>query len=108
MKSLSYNTIRRAILGLMVTLAAVSTGYCDSYDADPYDDVPPVTLELNFVVPMMAGAAHAQLAAGGHTASLITRRDILRNFLTPVANIHPDAGVSGTIDLLPVIRPLRT
>src|SRR5258707_7858092 len=89
MTSLAYKTIRGAILGLMVILAAVSTGACDTYDADPYDDVPPVTLELNFVVPAIAGAGHVQIAVG--SAPALIQRDASRNFLTPVAGAHPDA-----------------
>jgi len=107
MTSLAYKTIRGAILGLMVILAAVSTGYCDTYDADPYDDVPPVTLELNFVVPAVAGAAHAQIGVSS-APPLLQRRDTAQNFLTSVASAHPDAAPVSAIATLPVLLPLRT
>lgn len=42
---------RRLILFLMFFLAGTSNCFCASYDADPNDDVPPVTLEFDFVVP---------------------------------------------------------
>jgi len=107
MISLAYKTIRGAILGLMVVLAAVSAGYCDTYDADPYDDVPPVTLELNFVVPATAGATHTQIAVN-HNAPALMPRDLSRNFLTPIAATHPDAIPFYALATLPVLLPLRT
>lgn len=106
MTSLAYNTVRRTILSLMVILAAVSTGYCDTYDADPYDDVPPVTLELNFVVPAMS-AAHVQIAVR-HDAPAIIQRDLAHSFLVSVAEIHPDAAPLSALATLPVLLPLRT
>lgn len=42
---------RRLILFLMFFLAGTSNCFCVSYDVDPNDDIPPVTLEFNFVVP---------------------------------------------------------
>jgi len=102
----AYKTIRGATLGLMVVLAAVSMGYCDTYDADPYDDVPPVTLELNFVVPMTA--AHAQPAVGGNHAPAIMRLDISQHLTASVADAHPDAVPLSALATLPVLLPLRT
>jgi len=44
--------LRRAVLGLMFFLAGTAYCSCDSYDPDPYDDVPPVvTVEFNYLVP---------------------------------------------------------
>ena len=40
------------VLGCMVLLAGTASCSCDSYDPDPYDDVPPVvTVDFNYVVP---------------------------------------------------------
>ena len=108
MISLAYKTIRGAILGLMVVLAALSTGYCDTYDADPYDDVPPVTLELNFVVPITAGAAHAQIIARDNHAPAVLRVDVSRQFVGHLADKHPDAVPFSALATLPVFLPLRT
>ncbi|MBZ5525581.1 MAG: hypothetical protein LAP21_25440 [Acidobacteriia bacterium] len=52
MSSLIHKSLRHAVLGLMMILACASTCYCDSYDPDPYDDTPPVIIELNYVVPV--------------------------------------------------------
>lgn len=44
--------LRGGVLGLMFFLAGSAYCSCDSYDPDPYDDIPPVvTIEFNYVVP---------------------------------------------------------
>lgn len=43
--------LRRATLSLMFLLTVGANCFCASYDSDPYDDTPPVTLEFNFVKP---------------------------------------------------------
>ena len=49
---LAHKWIRGFLLGCMVLLAGTASCSCDSYDPDPYDDVPPVvTVEFNYVVP---------------------------------------------------------
>lgn len=49
---LAHRWIRSLLLGCMVLLAGTASCSCDSYDPDPYDDVPPVvTVEFNYVVP---------------------------------------------------------
>lgn len=42
---------RNAILALMFLLAGTANCFCASYDADPNDDIPPVVLEFNYLVP---------------------------------------------------------
>ena len=49
---LAHRWIRGLLLGCMVLLAGTASYSCDSYDPDPYDDVPPVvSVEFNYVVP---------------------------------------------------------
>ena len=49
---LAHKWIRGLVLGCMVLLAGTASCSCDSYDPDPYDDVPPVvTVDFNYVVP---------------------------------------------------------
>src|SRR4051794_9476846 len=49
---LSHRSLRCIVLGLMFFLAGTASCWCDSYDPDPYDDVPPlVTVDFNYVVP---------------------------------------------------------
>ena len=49
---LAHRWLRGLVLGCMVFLAATAACSCDSYDPDPYDDIPPVvTVDFNYVVP---------------------------------------------------------
>ena len=49
---LAHTWIRGLVLACMVLLAGTASCSCDSYDPDPYDNVPPVvTVEFNYVVP---------------------------------------------------------
>jgi len=49
---LAHRWLRGLVLGCMVLLAGTASCSCDSYDPDPYDNVPPVvTVEFNYVVP---------------------------------------------------------
>ena len=49
---LSHRYFRGAVLGVMLFLAGAAFCSSDSYDPDPYDDIPPVvTVEFNYVVP---------------------------------------------------------
>ena len=49
---LSHRSLRGIVLGLMFFLAGTACCWSDSYDPDPYDDVPPlVTVDFNYVVP---------------------------------------------------------
>lgn len=49
---LAHRWLRGLVLGCMVLLAGTTSFSCDSYDPDPYDDVPPVvTVDYNYVVP---------------------------------------------------------
>ena len=48
----SHRTLRGIVLGLMFFLAGTSCCWSDSYDPDPYDDIPPVVrVDFNYVVP---------------------------------------------------------
>lgn len=48
----SHRMLRGVVLGLMFFLAGTACCWSDSYDPDPYDDIPPVvTVEFNYVVP---------------------------------------------------------
>ena len=49
---LAHKWIRGLVLGCMVLLAGTASCSTDSYDPDPYDNIPPVvTVEFNYVVP---------------------------------------------------------
>ena len=49
---LSNRSVRGVVLGLMFFLAGTACCWSDSYDPNPYDDIPPVvTVDFNYVVP---------------------------------------------------------
>jgi hypothetical protein len=48
----SYRLLRAVVLGLMFFLAVTAPCSANSYDPDPYDDIPPVvSVEFNYLVP---------------------------------------------------------
>jgi hypothetical protein len=48
----AFRIVRATVLGLMFFLAVTAACSTDSYDPDPYDNIPPiVTVEFNYVVP---------------------------------------------------------
>lgn len=49
---LAYRIVRATVLGLMFFLAVTAACSSDSYDPNPYDDIPPVvTVQYNYLVP---------------------------------------------------------
>jgi hypothetical protein len=49
---MAFRIIRATVLGLMFFLAMTAACSTDSYDPNPYDDIPPVvTVEYNYLVP---------------------------------------------------------
>jgi hypothetical protein len=52
MSLLAYRCVKTAVFGLMFFLAITASCSSDSYDPDPYDNLPPViTVDFNYVVP---------------------------------------------------------
>lgn len=52
MRMVVYRIARATVLGLMFILAATAACTSDSYDPNPYDDIPPVvTVQYNYIVP---------------------------------------------------------
>lgn len=51
---MDYRIGRATVLGLMFLLAVAAACTTDSYDPNPYDDVPPVvTVHYNYVLPKL-------------------------------------------------------
>jgi len=52
MRRLAYSIARATVFGVMFFLAVTAACSSDSYDPNPYDDVPPiVTVQYNYLVP---------------------------------------------------------
>src|SRR5436305_5257726 len=61
---LSHRSLRCIVFGLMFFLAGTASCRCDSYDPDPYDDIPPVvTVDFNYVVPSQVRSSSIQATA---------------------------------------------
>ncbi len=70
---LAHRWIRGLVLACMFFLAGAASCSTDSYDPDPYDDVPPVvTVEFNYVVPIQVNIRRPQ-KQDKHQFSLYSR-----------------------------------
>jgi hypothetical protein len=93
----TYKFVRSAVLGLMFFLAVTAACSTDSYDPNPYDDIPPVvTVEFNYVVP--SGINIRQPNAQSkirQSASLITAQVQQDSALLPALFESPAAPLFG-------------
>jgi hypothetical protein len=80
---LSHRTLRGLVLGLMFFLAVTACCWSDSYDPDPYDDIPPVvTVDFNYVVPSPV-TVRVSRAQAKTPQRIAVRSRRLQNFATP-------------------------
>jgi hypothetical protein len=74
---LGHRYFRGVVLGLMLFLAGTAFCSTDSYDPNPYDDIPPVvTVEFNYVVPGQLSHAIVRTAftsGGDHALGYVER-----------------------------------
>jgi len=94
---LGHRYFRGIVLGLMIFLAGTAFCSTDSYDPNPYDDIPPVvTVEFNYVVPgqlsqaivrtaFTRGGQHALGYVEIHRAFFATSADLEREQVAPVS-----------------------
>ncbi len=78
--------IRATVLGLMFFLAMTAACSTDSYDPNPYDDIPPVvTVEFNYVVPNRVSVRrpNAQAKIRRHGSGSVTVQLLAASALTP-------------------------
>lgn len=55
--NMAYRIGRATVLGLMFILAVAAACTTDSYDPNPYDDIPPVvTVHYNYLLPKLENA----------------------------------------------------
>ena len=97
---------RYVVLGLMFFLAVTAPCSSDSYDPDPYDDVPPVvTVEFNYVVP--SAISIRQSSAPHRSWHQATLRDAALNSVVLPA-LAENRSVPGLAQSSPVlVVPLR-
>ena len=72
MRRLAYKLGRATVFGLMFFLAVTAACSSDSYDPNPYDDIPPVvTIQYNYLVPSSVNVRRPNAQAKvRHNASL--------------------------------------
>lgn len=95
------------MLSLMFLLTVGATCFCDSYDADPYDDVPPVTVEFSFVGTQAVSIQGVQFKTTRNSTWPVNKHAVnhfknLRMFAACASlakATHPDT---------PLFSPLRT
>ena len=96
--------VRSTTLGLMILLAAVSNCFSESYDPDPWDNTPPVTVEFDYVIPHVVTLRQADgHAAAGQTLAASNPVDLQQLQWTYVCGSSSTASVA--LPLL--VRPLR-
>lgn len=79
---LSNRLLRGIVLGLMFFLAGTACCWSDSYDPNPYDDIPPVvTVDFNYVVPSAVTVRAPRAQAAPQRIAVRARR--LHTFATP-------------------------
>jgi len=104
---LSHRSLRCIVLGLMFFLAGTASCWCDSYDPDPYDDIPPVvTVDFNYVVPsqITVRGPSIQVNAPQH---IVVSAGQLQGFTAPQLFLYSGAASSLTQTPSNMLIPLR-
>lgn len=79
----SHRTLRGMVLGLMFFLAGTSCCWSNSYDPDPYDNIPPVVrVDFNYVVPSAVTVRALKIQAKSPQRIAVTSYQ-LQTFATP-------------------------
>jgi hypothetical protein len=106
----SHRLLRAIGLGLMFFLAVAAPCSANSYDPDPYDDMPPVvSVEFNYVVPSQLSVASirgARTQAGFSRAALLQPAALHGFAALPAASETAIAHVFG-LDSPQSVMPLR-
>ena len=103
----SHRMLRGIVLGLMFFLAGTSCCWSDSYDPDPYDDIPPlVSIDFHYVVPSVVNVRTPNIQAKSRQRIAITFYQ-LQNIAIPqrfFSNPAASRSIQSNTDL---VIPLR-
>jgi len=103
---LVHRWLRGGVLGLMFFLAGTACCWCDSYDPNPYDDIPPVvTVEFNYVVPRVS--VRVPRVQANIPQRISARAYRLQNFATPQLLVTSRVTQAFQMSLSNVAIPLR-
>jgi hypothetical protein len=84
----SHRALRGIVLGLMFFLAGTSCCWSDSYDPDPYDDIPPViTVDFHYVVPSVVTVRASKIHAKSQKRVAVTLYK-LQSIATPQHDLN--------------------
>lgn len=102
-----HRLIHNAILGLMFMLAVTAACSSDSYDPDPYDNIPPVvSVEFNYLVPHQTSILRPAAQVRGPQASKL-ERDLRMIVPTILAVLEPTRLPATSQGSPPLAAPLR-
>lgn len=103
----SHRTLRGIVLGLMFFLAGTSCCWSDSYDPDPYDDIPPVvSVDFHYVVPSVVTVRTSKIQAKSGQRVAVTFYQ-LQNIATPQYFLNNRAGSPLVQSASDLVIPLR-
>jgi hypothetical protein len=91
----------------MFFLAGTASCWCDSYDPDPYDDIPPVvSVDFNYVVPSQITVRSPSIQVNA-PQRIIVRASQLQGFTAP--QLFLNSGTASPLRQIPsnLLIPLR-
>jgi hypothetical protein len=104
---MAHRFLRGTVLGLMFFLAGAAACSCDSYDPDPYDDIPPVvTVEFNYVVPSRINIRPSSTQTKNRQQAVTSSQVSRVITVNALALAHPVVSVPGQ-SLAHLVMPLR-
>lgn len=109
MYMVAFRIIRATALGLMFFLAVTSACTTDSYDPDPYDDIPPVvTVEYNYLLPNLQHSQGTKVQAKvRQVASFSTTAQLQKATQSISATLQAQATPALLMGAPQVVIPLR-
>jgi hypothetical protein len=96
--------VRLSALGLMMMLSVAANCTSESYDPDPYDDIPPVTVDFEYLTPHMitAPSRHEDIVQSSAAGVSGVPRDSFRNIqiiVTALSDFYPHPSMLSAMPL---------
>lgn len=107
MNSLFTKFCRTAVLAMMILLSGMASMVCLSYDTDGNESTPPVTVEINGIIPNNPGKKSVQIAEP-HSIEVASHfRTVELMTATAMASVEPAFAPQFNSNSLPLLVPLR-
>jgi hypothetical protein len=104
MDSLFTKFFRTAVLAMMILLSGMASMVCLSYDADGDESTPPITVELNGIIP---NKKNAQIPKPHSTEAASHLRTVELTPAAAMASVEPSFVPQFDSNSLPLLVPLR-